>query len=624
MDEVGQVPNLVRRGAVYRCRMRCPQHLLREGMPVEKSISLETKERSVALERLPAARKELMDFFQGKSPLPSSPSTGIIIHARRLRRPDHPDLPLLMVDEVERIARRYFFAAKAELDLASADHFMLPDDQRAEWQIELEDRLASLRRAAVDEEDPALAIENALLRNAGRRSPYGSDPSRLLRGYVRRALAQLYSIELARLRDDYQDRISDPLFMSAVGSNARVAATAAASPAAKVLFRSVRERFERSELDADDGITEKTRDKKKAALALVERFFGADCDLARLTGADCRSFRDVLCRLPPNLAKRFADNIPLADVADANDARHAERMSYETQGLYLRLLNNLLAFAKSDSLIATNPFPPELGPRGRKVAREKARNAYSDAQLRAIFTSPLYTGCVDDERGFARAQPGNVIRRSRFWLPLIALFSGLRMNEILQLTKWHVQTAPDGFPCILVGDNMQVKTAASYRVVPLHCELIRCGLLKHVQQLKNANDLLFDDVPFGPDGYASSTFSKRYATFWKSLEADEPGRKVSFHSLRHNFRDALRQPGIDRNLAKEVGGWSRSDDVSDSYGDGARAVVLRPIIDAIVYNLDLSHLHDEQIGERLSARRTNGSERVERKQYLPVVSTTDT
>jgi integrase len=165
------------------------------------------------------------------------------------------------------------------------------------------------------------------------------------------------------------------------------------------------------------------------------------------------------------------------------------------------------------------------------------------------------------------------------------------MNEILQLTKWHVQSAPDGLPCILIGENMRVKTKASYRVVPLHQELIRCGLLGHVQRLPDADALLFDDVPPGPDGYVSSTFSRRFATFWKSLGADEPGRKVTFHSLRHNFRDALRQPGIDRNLAKEVGGWSRGDDVSDSYGDGARSVVLRPIIDAVSYDLDLSHLY---------------------------------
>lgn len=588
---MGKAQHLWPRKSGYYCKMRCPKHLLREGMSPVKSVSLGTKVRAVALERLPAARLELMEFFQGETKSARVASPSIVRSVQRAQRPDHPDLHLLIIQEVEPLAKQFFAAAWAEMDLASADNVNLHDDDRARRENELEDRLASLEQGMVDAEDPALAVENVVLRRAGRRSPYGCDASRLLRGYLRRALTQLCRAELARLRGDYRDRISDRLFQPETGWRPGIDTSPAAPTIPKVLFRLVRETFERSELDADESITEKTRDKKKAALVLVERFFGADCDVSRIMGADCRSFRDVLGRLPPNLTKRFPDDVPLATLADENDKNGGARISYETQGLYLRLLNNLLAFAKSDGLIAANPFPPELGPRGKKVAREKARNAFSDAQLRAIFTSPIYTGCVDDERGFSTPQPGNITRRSRFWLPLIALFSGLRMNEILQLTKWHVQSAPDGLPCILIGENMRVKTKASYRVVPLHQQLIRCGLLGHIQRLPNADALLFDDVPPGPDGYVSSTFSKRFATFWKSLGADEPGRKVTFHSFRHNFRDALRQPGIDRNLAKEVGGWSRGDDVSDSYGDGARSVVLRPIVNAVSYDLDLSHLY---------------------------------
>jgi integrase len=590
MVELGQVRNLVRRGAVYQCRMRCPQHLLRDGMPPEKSLSLGTKERSTALELLPAARRELMEFFQGITVPATAPSLGIARSVNRARRPDHPDLPLLLVHEVEPLTRQFFAIAWAELDLASADNVQVPVDQRGLLLIELEHRLADLGHGAANAEDPVIAVEIALLRKAARRSPISSDASRLFRGYIRRALTQLGQIEIARLQGDYRDQITDSLFKSQAGLPA-VGPTPLASAVPKVLFCTVRKTFERSELDGDDSISEKTRVKKRAALLLVERFFGTDCDVLNITGADCRMFRDLLGRLPPNLTKRFPENLTLAELADANSEINGPRLSYETQGLYLRLLNNLLAFAKSDGLITDNPFPPELGPRGKKVAREKARNAYSDNQLRAIFAAPLYTGCVDDERGFGKRRPGNIIRRSRFWLPLIALFSGLRMNEILQLTKWHVQTAPDGLPCLLIGDNMKVKTKASYRVVPLHRELIRCGLLEYVERLSAEDAVLFDDVPPGPDGYASSTFSKRFANFWKSLNANEPGRKVTFHSLRHNFRDALRQPGIDRNLAKEVGGWSRGDDVSDSYGDGARSVVLRPIIDAVEYNLDLRHLY---------------------------------
>lgn len=587
MDELGQVPNLERRGAVYRCRMRCPKHLLREGVPAEKSLSLRTKERSVALEKLPAARVELMELFQGVAKITPAVMLGMAPGKTRLRRPDHPDLPVLTSGEAEMLATDYFAAALAALELDTADVISWDSHRRAEWRMELEDRLAAFDHPYTQAEDPTLGAEISLLRSFGRRSVYGSEPSRLLREYLRRAFRQLCAIELSRMEGDYRDRITDRFFQQRTATPA----IHQPKPVAAVRLADAIAAFVTCELDEDEAVTDKTRSKKKAALALIERFFGTNYDLALLTGARCREFRDVVARLPPNLSKRFAASTTLIELADRNDAARGARMSHSAQGLYLRLLNNLLAFTKSDGLIVANPFPPELMPKGKKQAREKARNAYSDAQLKAIFSSPLYTGCVDDERRFAQRKPGNIIRHSRFWLPLIALFSGLRMNEILQLSKWHVRIAEDGLPTFLIGENMTVKTEASYRLVPVHRELIRCGLMDYVRRLAADGDLLFDDVPLGPDGYASSTFSKRYATFWKSLNVAEPGRRVSFHSFRHNFRDALRLPGVDNNLAKEVGGWSRGAEISNSYGDGARATILRPIVDAVQYDLDLSHLY---------------------------------
>lgn len=591
MDDLGHVPNLERRGAVYRCRMRCPKHLLRDGIPPERSVSLRTKERSVALERLPAARVEMMEFFQGISKMPAVPLSGIVRRVQRHRRPDHPDLPILSASEAETLSIEYFADALAALELDSADLIGWSADRRADWGIELRDRLAALDHPSTATEDPALGIEVALLRKAGRRSTYESEVSRLFRGNLRRALRQLWSIELARIDGDYRDRITDRLFKTATVHRNTPQVRHRGPVISAVRISDAIAAFERSELGEEQSITEKTRKKKKAALSLIERYFGTDYDLAALTGARCREFRDVLARLPPNVSKRFGDQAVLTQIADQNDAGGGTRLSHASQGLYLRLLSNLLSFSKSDGLIEANPFPPELAPRGKKLARERQRNSYSTAQLHAIFMSPLYTGCVDDERRFSIPQPGNIIRRSRFWLPLIGLFSGLRMGEILQLTKWHVRSASDGLPAFLIGEEMQLKTEASYRTVPVHKELIRCGLLDHVARLANEGDLLFDDVPVGPDGYASSIFSKRYATFWKSLDAREAGRRVGFHSLRHNFRDALRRPGIDNNLAREVGGWSRGGEVSDSYGDGASAAILRPIVDAACYDLDLSHLY---------------------------------
>lgn len=59
-----------------------------------------------------------------------------------------------------------------------------------------------------------------------------------------------------------------------------------------------------------------------------------------------------------------------------------------------------------------------------EVAKRDKRHPFSDEQLRAIFNAPLYRGCLDGERGYAK--PGlERPRNARFWVPLIALHKQL-------------------------------------------------------------------------------------------------------------------------------------------------------------------------------------------------------
>jgi integrase len=56
---------------------------------------------------------------------------------------------------------------------------------------------------------------------------------------------------------------------------------------------------------------------------------------------------------------------------------------------------------------------------------------------------------VDDESRYAR-QGAAKPRRSRFWIPLIALFSGMRLNEICQMDTADVQEI-EGTLCFSVS-----------------------------------------------------------------------------------------------------------------------------------------------------------------------------
>lgn len=98
--------------------------------------------------------------------------------------------------------------------------------------------------------------------------------------------------------------------------------------------------------------------------------------------------------------------------------------------------------------------------------------------LNSIFSAPLYTGCVDDAKGFAKSGP-NVIHGTRIWVPLIALWTGMRADEICQLDKKAIYR-DDGiwaFDLYTNDEGALVKNKFSRRRFPINPKLVELGLL---------------------------------------------------------------------------------------------------------------------------------------------------
>lgn len=120
--------------------------------------------------------------------------------------------------------------------------------------------------------------------------------------------------------------------------------------------------------------------------------------------------------------------------------------------------------------------------------------------------------CVGRIERALQAVPGPARpRRGRFWVPLIALFSGMRMNEICQLHAADIHRL-DGVDCFFVtegpsdSDNgKRLKTAASERLIPIHPALIEMGFMTFVTERRATGAVrLFSELQksstgLGPD-----------------------------------------------------------------------------------------------------------------------------
>jgi integrase len=144
---------------------------------------------------------------------------------------------------------------------------------------------------------------------------------------------------------------------------------------------------------------------------------------------------------------------------------------------------------------------------------------------------------------------------SRFWLPVIAMFTGARKNEIAELTKDDICTyesiTKDKIYYIKIVDT---KTIAGFRNVPIHSKLIKLGFIDFIDGLKEGQSVFFD-LPEHRDGRGHDY--KWYMREFRKYCDDD--RKV-FHSWRHTVASVLNNVGVPSTHRADILGHERASD----------------------------------------------------------------
>lgn len=300
-------------------------------------------------------------------------------------------------------------------------------------------------------------------------------------------------------------------------------------------------------------LTDKGKLEYRATFKILAELFGANKPIHAITREDCRRVQLVFTTLPANSTKRF----PKCNVMRAlelSKAQNLKPMATKTANSYITRLSTLFRWAHREGLISTNPTQSLLLPE-TEAAKDK-RHPFTTKQLEAIFNANLM-------------QQYRHEHHAAFWIPMLSLWTGARLNELCQLHTADIQTR-DGITCMVIalGDGQHLKTASSQRVIPLHPKLIELGFLEYVEKVHKAGHKnLFFDLRLDAKGSGSSYFSKNFARYLKSIGIKTD--KNCFHSFRHNFRDALREAGIEREVVQALGGWKdKSGGVEDNYGSG--------------------------------------------------------
>jgi integrase len=309
----------------------------------------------------------------------------------------------------------------------------------------------------------------------------------------------------------------------------------------------------------------------QALFRALRETWGEHKPLAGITRADCRAIRELLASLPPHAAKRWP-RLSLAQAAERARKDGLPTLSIGTVNSYTGKLSTLFRWASREEMTDRNAA--EALQIAQLMDPRDARRPFSIEQLRLIFAASPFMPRED--------------QGATFWAPLIGLFGGLRLGEICQL-QTEDMTTRDGAPVTLVrpAPDARLKTKAARCTVPMHPELVAIGLMKFAAQQTDAR--LFPELSLDRRGYRTDAIQKAVSRQIERAEAK--GERQSFHSLRHTWRDALREGGVSRDATLAMGGW-KSGGTEELYGGGLRPSTLARKIAKVRYpGLDLTHLY---------------------------------
>ncbi len=400
-----------------------------------------------------------------------------------------------------------------------------------------------------------LAIPLPLAATMGKRAePFTASPElmRLLE-LVRRADIEHLKRMLDRMDGQHGDVAHDPLF---AGINSISPAPTQAESV------TLGEAITRMQSDPTRAHLGDTADAKYVmTFRAMREVIGDDRTLASISRADCAIVQELFAGMPANVSKlkAYKKCRTLREMVTLAAERHDKIISPGTIRVYTHTLSAFFNWAIGKGLLTVNPAT-RMAP--KKVSGETSKRPFNVTEMNKIVAA-LPKWSKDGEMA------------GRYWVPLIAIYSGMRMGEIVSMGVDDIGLR-DRVECFILRKtaDKSLKTPGAERIIPIHPELIRLGLLQRVAKLREDGvSRLFADLEGESQDQISDIFQKRFAYFQKKqLGIDEAG--TSFHSFRHGFRDALREAGVPIDATRALGGWARSGGVEERYGQGTRPATL--------------------------------------------------
>jgi integrase len=291
-----------------------------------------------------------------------------------------------------------------------------------------------------------------------------------------------------------------------------------------------------------------------------------DIPITAVTKSVVRDYRQTLLSYPANRYKGKRKEKTLEQLLEEG----CVSISLETVRNIMGRVSSFFNWLVKQGYREDNPFSG-VAPRRAHSARSE-RSPFNDDDLKLLFGTAIYKDKI-------------YAHDWQYWLPLLGLYTGARLEELCQLKGQDFKVV-DGCHYIDIhgeGDaENRVKTPSSIRKIPVHSELINLGLLDVVNK-RSRGCFLFDLKRINTNlGHLPSKWFSGY----KASLGLPKGTKV-FHSFRHTLRDKLTLSGVPNEHIRELLGHEQIGETFGRYGSSIPVKVLAESLERLHFSLGI-------------------------------------
>jgi len=257
-----------------------------------------------------------------------------------------------------------------------------------------------------------------------------------------------------------------------------------------------------------------------------------DLPTNKITKAHILDFTYVMLVYPSNRNKK--KNYQHMNARDflVNPPPEKDRIKGNTKRKYFMRIGTFLRWLKTVDFTSIDLSAPITAVKVKKVPNSEQKAIFTSNDLKKLFNSKHY--CTGLHK-----------TASEFWVPLIGLYTGARLNEICQLSVKDVYQDVESQRWVFdfnedddeIVENKSIKREYHKRKVPIHQTLLDLDFLEYWKLISKKSKRLFPELLYTRDenkyGAAISKWFGRTYTNKRNCNITTP--KTSFHSFRHTL-----------------------------------------------------------------------------------------